>query len=154
MAVLLSAVLAATGLLASEATGTDSASEAAGTLDLQVQELSVLGMVVALAIWFVAYYCGGYVAGRMARFDGVKQGVAVWLWAIVIAVAIGVLAWVAGDDYSVVSGLPEIDVATATSPRVLTGIVVVALTSLAGAMLGGLAGMRFHRKVDRTGLGR
>jgi hypothetical protein len=154
MAVLLSAVLAATGLLAGEATGTDSASEAAGTLDLQVEELSVIGVVVALAIWFVAYYCGGYVAGRMARFDGVKQGVAVWLWAIVVAVAIGVLAWVAGDDYSVASGLPEIDVETATTPRVLIGVVVVALTSLAGAMLGGLAGMRFHRKVDRTGLGR
>jgi uncharacterized membrane protein YfcA len=33
-------------------------------------------------------------------------------------------------------------------------VVVVALVSLVGAMLGGLAGMRFHRRVDRTGLGR
>jgi len=27
----------------------------------------------------------------------------------------------------------------------------VALVALAGAVLGGLAGMRFHRKVDRAG---
>jgi uncharacterized membrane protein YfcA len=29
----------------------------------------------------------------------------------------------------------------------------VALIALVGAILGGLAGMRFHRKVDREGLG-
>ena len=29
----------------------------------------------------------------------------------------------------------------------------VLAASLIGALLGGLAGMRFHRKVDRTGLG-
>ena len=154
MAVLLSAILAATGVFASEATGAETATEAADALNLELAELSVVGMIVALAIWFVSYYCGGYVAGRMARFDGVKQGVAVWLWAILVAVVIGVLAWVAGDDYTVGNGLPEIDAGTATTPRVIIGAVIVALTSLVGAMLGGLAGMRFHRRVDRTGLGR
>ena len=29
----------------------------------------------------------------------------------------------------------------------------VAVTSLLGAVLGGLAGMRFHRNVDKAGLG-
>jgi len=33
----------------------------------------------------------------------------------------------------------------------LVGVVVVALV---GAILGGLAGMTFHRRVDRVGLGR
>jgi hypothetical protein len=32
-------------------------------------------------------------------------------------------------------------------------LVVVAAGSLAGALLGGLAGMRFHRKVDKAGFG-
>jgi hypothetical protein len=32
--------------------------------------------------------------------------------------------------------------------------VAAVLVTLAGAILGGLAGMRFHRTVDRTGLGR
>ena len=47
---------------------------------------------------FVAYYCGGYVAGRMARFDGVKQGVAVWVWALVIAIIVTVLGAVGGSS--------------------------------------------------------
>jgi hypothetical protein len=34
---------------------------------------------------------------------------------------------------------------------VAVGVVVV---SLVGALLGGLAGMRYHRRVDRAGLGR
>ena len=38
------------------------------------------GVVVAAVVLFVAYVCGGYVAGRMARFDGIKQGLAVWGW--------------------------------------------------------------------------
>ncbi len=151
MAVLLSAVVAATGVLAGEATDTDSATEVADALNLQLDELGVVGIVMALAIWFVAYYSGGYVAGRMARFDGMKQGVAVWAWALVVAILIGVLAAVAGDDYTVTAGLPDLDLERTTT--VILGGAVVALVSLVGAMLGGLAGMRFHRRVDRTGLG-
>ncbi len=152
MAVLLGAVVAATGVLAGEATETDSPSEVADALNLQLDELGVVGVVAALAIWFVAYYSGGYVAGRMARFDGIKQGVAVWAWALVVAILIGVLAAFAGDDYTVTAGLPDLDLERTTS--VVVGGAVVALVSLVGAMLGGLAGMRFHRRVDRTGLGR
>jgi hypothetical protein len=40
------------------------------------QTAGIVGAIVALAVLFVAYYCGGYVAGRMARFSGAKQGVA------------------------------------------------------------------------------
>ena len=49
----------------------------------------------------------------MARFNGVKQGIAVWVWAAAIAVLVAVV----------------------------------------GAVLGGRAGMRFHRNVDKAGLG-
>lgn len=152
MAALLSAIVAVTGVLAGEATDTDSASEVADALDLQLDELGVVGVIAALAIWFVAYYSGGYVAGRMARFDGIKQGIAVWVWAIVVAVVIAVLAAVADEDYSVSDGLPSLDGEPTTT--VVIGVAVIALVSLVGAMLGGLAGMRFHRRVDRTGLGR
>ena len=40
-----------------------------------------VGAIALLVILLVAYYSGGYVAGRMARFSGAKQGVAVWAWA-------------------------------------------------------------------------
>ena len=49
----------------------------------------------------------------MARFDGIKQGVAVWVWAIVVAIVVAVLGAVAGDEYNVlqdVDGFPRIPV--------------------------------------------
>ena len=105
-------------------------------------------------ILFVAYYCGGYVAGQMARFNGLRQGLAVWLWALVIAVA--VVAAVAGSKYDVLStvnSFPQIlaDEGTLTQGGIIA-LVVVAVASLAGALLGGLAAMRFHCTVDTAGL--
>jgi hypothetical protein len=106
----------------------------------------------------IAYYCGGYVAGRMARFDGAKQGLAVWLWAILIAIVVAVLTAVAGAQFDVLrnlNGFPRIPVSEGdlTIAGIITAI-VVAVVALIGAILGGLAGMRFHRRVDRAGLGR
>jgi hypothetical protein len=153
MVVLLGAIITTTGLLAGDATDTDTPTEAAGALDLSTESLGVLGVVVALLVWFIAYYSGGYVAGRMARFDGIKQGLAVWGWSIVVAVVIAVLAAVFGNEYAGVGGLPNLTF-DETTTTVVVSVAVVLLTSLVGAMLGGLAGMRFHRRVDRTGLGR
>jgi hypothetical protein len=36
----------------------------------------------------------------------------------------------------------------------VVALVAAVVVSLVGAVLGGLAGMRFHRRVDRAGLGR
>lgn len=121
------------------------------------QTMGVAGVVILLVILFAAYYCGGYVAGRMARFNGLRQGIAVWLWAIAIAVVVAVLGALAGDRFNVlaqVNGFPQIPVlngdATATA---IIGAVAAAAVALLGAILGGLAGMRFHRRVDKAGLG-
>src|SRR3954467_10115465 len=55
--------------------GVDTAGEAAA----QADTLGLAGGIAILVALFLAYLAGGYVAGRMARFDGVRQGVAVWL---------------------------------------------------------------------------
>lgn len=104
---------------------------------------------------FVAYYCGGYVAGRMARFNGLRHGLAVWAWAILIAVIVAVVATIAGSKYDVLSTLnsfPRIpaDRGTLTQGGIIA-LAVLALASVAGALLGGLAAMRFHRNVDKAG---
>ena len=105
-------------------------------------------------ILFAAYYCGGYVAGRMARFNGIRQGVAVWVWGLVVAVVIAVLAAVAGAKYDVLArlNLPRLPIneGTLTTGGIVT-IIAIAIVTLAGAVLGGSAGMRFHRKVDAAG---
>ena len=51
-------------------------------------ECGIAGGIALFAIIFVAYFCGGYVAGRMARFNGLGK-VAVWLWAVIAAIVAG-----------------------------------------------------------------
>jgi hypothetical protein len=121
-----------------------------------VPATGVAGAAILLVIIFVGFYCGGYVAGRMARFAGARQGVAVWLWTLFLAVIGAVIATVTG----VVSG-PQLDelvrlpmsgglmsggVLSAGAAALAVGVLVV---TLVGAVLGGLGGMRYHRKVDR-----
>jgi hypothetical protein len=155
-AVLLTALLAAAGAAVGLATDTD----VAAATDQATKDTGTVGLtggIALLLVLFVAYYCGGYVAGRMARFNGMRQGIAVWLWALLIAVAVAVVAAVAGNKYDILGELnsfPRIPVSEGDLTTAgIIAVVAVALVSLIGAALGGLAGMRFHRKVDKAGLG-
>jgi hypothetical protein len=116
--------------------------------------LGVVSAVVLLVVILVAYYAGGYVAGRMARFNGVKQGVGVWLWTIIAAVVVTVLGLLAGDRFDVLSrlnSLPSVPVSRdALTTGAIVSVVVVIVAALVGAILGGLAGMRYHRRIDRA----
>ena len=119
------------------------------------QTAGIVTAIVVLVILLIAYYAGGYVAGRMARFNGVKQGVAVWLWAVVIAVVVAILTAVAGSQFNILAnlnGLPRIPIGEGalTAAGIITAVIAL-VAALVGAILGGLAGMRFHRKVDRVG---
>ncbi len=156
-AVILTAVLAATGTAiglgsnANASRAADAASRNAGTIGL-------VGGIALAVILLIAYYCGGYVAGRMARFDGIKQGVAVWLWAIIIAVVLAIAGLIAGSQFNILANLnsfPRIPVneGDLTVGSIITAVIALIIT-LVGAILGGLAGMRYHRRVDRAGLGR
>ena len=155
-AVLLTALAAAAGIAVSVATNTDVA-DATSQVTQNPRTVGVVGAVVLLVVVLVAFYCGGYVAGRMARFNGLRQGLAVWLWAVVIAIVVAILAAVAGSKYDVLSRLNSFPRIPVGSGSLTTGgviaLVLVAVASLVGALLGGLAGMRFHRKVDKAGLG-
>ncbi|MCU1406482.1 MAG: hypothetical protein JWQ43_2785 [Glaciihabitans sp.] len=125
----------------------------------------IVGAIIAAVVLFLAFYCGGYVAGRMARFTGAKQGLAVWVWSVVIAVILGVVAAIFGNqiremattgEMTSIPGLDpnNIDLTGGGLVTAIISIVVVLLVTLGGALLGGLSGMRFHRLVDRVGLGR
>ena len=103
---------------------------------------------------FLAYLAGGYVAGRMARFDGSRQGLAVWILGLVVVVLLAVLGVVLGAQSTVLSqlNLPSIPVSgsTATTAGVIARVAAL-LVSLLGALLGGGLGTRYHRKIDRVG---
>ncbi len=155
-AVLLTALVAAAGTAVGLATNTD-VGQAAAEATQDPQKIGIVGSIILLVVLFVAYYCGGYVAGRMARFNGMKQGIAVWVWALIIAVVVAILAAVAGNQFNILAQLnsfPRIPLneGDLTTSGIIAAI-AVAVASLVGAILGGLAGMRFHRKVDKAGLG-
>jgi hypothetical protein len=123
---------------------------------VSVRALGITGAVVVAVVMFVAYLAGGYVAGRMARFSGAKQGLAVWLWAVIAAVVLGLLGLFMGARFDVLSNLdafPRIPMSgdDLTAAGITTAIVFAVIT-LVGAILGGLAGMRYHRRVDRAGM--
>jgi hypothetical protein len=150
LAALLVALLSAAGVaigLTQGVPGVGEATKEAGTI-------GVVGGIVMLVILFLAYLAGGYVAGRMARFDGARQGIAVWVIGLVVVLALAVAGLVFGSQYNVLQqlNLPRIpiDEGTATTGGIIA-LVAVLVVTLVGAILGGKLGDRFHRKVDRAG---
>jgi hypothetical protein len=155
MAVLLTAVLSAIGLGVGVATQADP-NQVAEQATESATTVGILGAIVFGLIVLISYFCGGYVAGRMARFDGARQGVAVWLWAIVIAIVLALVGLVAGSQFDLLgqlsglAGVP-VDPGSLTTGGVIT-VIIAAVLALVAAVLGGLAGMRYHRKIDRYSL--
>lgn len=152
--VLLVALVAGVGGAVGFATDTDAA-QATEQLTAQPEQAGLIGGIVLLVLLLIAYFAGGYVAGRMARFSGAKQGVAVWLWAVIIAVALAIVGAIAGSRFDVLSrvdGLPQIPLSSGelTTGSIIAALLVIAVT-LGGAIMGGLAGMRYHRKIDEFG---
>jgi hypothetical protein len=141
---LLSAAGAAIGL--SEVSSTE-AENNAGTI-------GIVGGVLLLLVVLTAYYCGGYVAGRMSRFDGARNGFGVWLIGLIITVILGAAAAILGAEYNVLSNinLPAIPVdGQSLTTGGLIATVAIILGTILAAVLGGKAGERYHRKVDRHG---
>ena len=157
-AVLLTAVVAAAGAAIGLGQNDGNADAAADAAADNATTVGLVGAVALVVVLFIAYFAGGYVAGRMARFSGAKQGVAVWLWAIVIALVVAVITAIAGSQFNILASLnsfPRLPIGegAVTTAGIIT-IVAAVVVTLVGAILGGLAGMRYHRKIDRVGLGR
>jgi hypothetical protein len=144
--------LAAAGLAAILAGIVAAAGAALNLTNGSTDTIALGGGIALLCVLFVAYLAGGYVAGRMARFDGARQGIGVWLWGILVAGAIALLAVLGGSQYNVLDqlNLPRIPVdqgtlTTGGAIALAAGLVV----SLIGALIGGMLGARWHRRVDR-----
>ncbi|MDA0182890.1 hypothetical protein OJ997_21440 [Solirubrobacter phytolaccae] len=148
-ATLLLALVAATGA----AVGLTSADTADASDNATT--IGIVGGVLLLVILLAAYYCGGYVAGRMARFNGPRQGLGVWLIGLVVTVALAVAGALFGAEYNVLSdlNLPRIPVGEGSLTTAgLIALAAVLLGTLLAAFAGGKAGTHFHRKVDKVGL--
>ncbi len=152
LAALLTAILSAAGT-AVGLTKT-SPSQAGSQASSNAETVGIVGGIVLLAILLVAYYAGGYVAGRMARFNGPRQGLGVWLIGLLVTIVLAVAGVLLGAKYNVLSqlNLPRIpvDEGSLTTGGVIALAAIVVGTLLA-AMAGGKQGTHYHRKIDRTG---
>jgi hypothetical protein len=148
VAALLTAILAAAGA----AIGLTSTSEAEATSN--AEEIGLGGGIALVVVLMLAYYTGGYVAGRMSRFDGGRQGVGTWVIGLLVTLALAAAAVILGDQYNVLErlnlpSLPVGDQTLATGGIIALAAIVVG--SLLAAMLGGKVGERYHKRVDRAG---
>lgn len=123
-----------------------------GDIEDDVDTLGLSAAIALLVILLIAYVAGGYVAGRMSRFDGGRQGVGVWALGLVVTVLAATLGAVFGTQYDVFA---QVDMPSVVTSQTITaggviGALVVVVATLLAAMVGGKAGQRYHTKVDRA----
>src|SRR6478609_6395350 len=143
LAAILTSILAAAGAAIGINEIKDSANAGNKTLSLG-------GGILLLVVLAISWYCGGYVAGRMARFDGARQGVGVWIWTLLFVALVTIAAIIGGSQYDVASRLNLPNTATNDQTYATGGLiaaVAAALVTLLFAILGGKAGDLFHRRV-------
>jgi hypothetical protein len=142
------------GLLAGAGAAVGLTEASSSDVAQNAEEVTLGGGIALLVALLIAYFSGGYVAGRMSRFDGARQGIGVWIFGLLVTVALAVLAVAAGSEYNVLERLDlpriPIDEGTLTTGGVIALLAIVVGTLLAAA-LGGKAGERYHRRVDRAG---
>ncbi len=149
VASLLTAILSAAGAaIGLTSSSSSDASSNAGTV-------GIVGGIVLLAVLAIAYYAGGYVAGRMSRFDGPRQGLGVWLIGLIVTVVLAVAGVLLGAKYNVLSQLKlpriPVDEGSLTTGGLIALVAIVVVTLLA-SIAGGKQGTHYHRKIDRTGV--
>ena len=148
-----------TGILSAIAAGLSDNFTRASELDISTAEFrseatGTVGLVtgiVLLVVLMIGYYAGGYVAGRMSRFDGVKQGIGVWVIGLLVTIVVAVITAVASAQYDVFRYIPSIPIPTDTLTQ--SGLItlgVVLLGTLLAAIIGGKVGQRYHTKIDRV----
>ncbi|MDF2460844.1 MAG: hypothetical protein K0S68_247 [Candidatus Saccharibacteria bacterium] len=146
--VLLGSLVAAVG----EA-GPLSLNQAAQEAAQNPQTAGVIGGIALILVLAVAYYAGGYVAGRMSRFDGSRQGFGVWVMGILATILLALAGALLGANFNLLQqvSLPTIALDQNTlSLGGLLGLLIAAGASLVAAMAGGALGARYHTKVDNA----
>jgi ABC-type transport system involved in cytochrome c biogenesis permease subunit len=117
-----------------------------------VEDISIASLVGGLVVLAIAYLIGGWTAGRIARYDGARNGLMTGVWTVVLAAALSALAAWLGSEYDVLANveLPQwFDRDAVTTAAIVSGVVAIATMLIAG-LLGGLWGTRYHRLADET----
>ncbi len=119
----------------------------------EVGTYGIAAAVIVLVILSVAYYAGGYVSGRMSRFDGGKQGLGAWLIGVLITLIAVAIGAVAGSEYNILDRVNMPSLPLTADELGLAGVIAglaILIATVLFAMAGGKVGMRYHSKVDQA----
>lgn len=121
-------------------------------LEENADDLSIGSLIGGVAILFVAYLIGGWAAGRIARYDGARNGFATGIWTLVFGAILAALGAWAGAEYDVFQNvdLPQwFDRDALTTAAIISGVAAIAAMFI-GGIVGGTLGELYHRRADRT----
>ncbi|WP_328992018.1 hypothetical protein OG394_37340 [Kribbella sp. NBC_01245] len=142
------------GVVGAIATGVDYAA----TIDWaemrnQAGTVGIVSGALLLVVMALAYYTGGYVAGRLARFDGGRQGFGVWVIGLLVTLVVAGVGAFAGNEYNVLDRVEVPTLSLSTDTLTAGGLILAGallLVTLLAAIVGGKAGLRYHRKIDTS----
>jgi hypothetical protein len=126
----------------------------------QIGASAITGLAILGVLIFLTYFFGGYVAGRLARFDGGRNGAMVLVWTFILVLILALAALVfsgflpdgaAGRIANIVDGVLSTarNLAGAGVVGIVTGLAAVFI-ALLGGFLGGRLGSRYHTEIDRA----
>jgi hypothetical protein len=126
----------------------------------QIGASVITGLVLLGILIFLTYFFGGYVAGRLARFDGGRNGAMVLVWTFIVVLILALIAVVfsgflpagaAARVGSLVDGAASTVSGLASAGVVgIVAAVAAILIALLGGFLGGRMGSRYHAEIDRA----
>jgi hypothetical protein len=123
--------------------------------ELASNDWTTFGMgsaVTVTMVAFVAYWFGGYVAGRMARRAGLVNGLAVFALAVLLVVVVGAIAASQADTETIQANLRSLGLPITATEWARIGT-VAGIGTLAGMLLGagvgGVVGERWHSELVR-----
>ena len=122
---------------------------------LNWDELGYGGAAVIAVVSFLAYFFGGYTAGRMARRAGATNGLMVAVLGVLLAVGVGAMIAATTDSGTVASNLRSVGIPTTGDEwrdvGTVAGIATLA-AMIVGSILGGARGDRWHTRLLRRAL--
>jgi hypothetical protein len=119
----------------------------------EVTEIGIAGVAVATFVVLTAFLVGGWAAARIARFNGVINGMGVALWMLLLVAVSAAVGIFLDARYNIFqrAGLPDwfsqIRGDDVTNLALLAAIVGVGAVII-GSVIGGAAGESYNRRVN------
>jgi hypothetical protein len=114
------------------------------------EQLGTTGGLVVAVLLFLSYLLGGYVAGRMARRNGLAHGAGVLVLGLLIVGVVAALVRSSGGVDTIAQNLRSLGIPTTADEYGDAGTIagIASLIALvAGSLVGGLLGERWHARL-------